>query len=201
LLSAGTVSGIVAWERGLLGHAAAELDAQRWTHHPGMQVVRALAHAQAGDAATAHRILDEALGPDLERLGDDPISVSPLVLASEVLAVAGDNGQATRLLERLTPYADTVVVFAPGAVCMGAGTLYTGTAAALAGDDARARMDLEDAVARNRVLGAVPFTVRSLVRLASVLERAREVTEAARCRAEAADLATSVGLEVAPFAG
>jgi tetratricopeptide (TPR) repeat protein len=199
-LSMGTVSGIVAWERGLLGHAAAQLDAQGFTEHPGMQAVRALAHAQNGDVDTAHRILDEAFGPDLNDLGDDPMSISPLVLATEALAVAGDGGQAAALLERLAPHSDAVIVFAPGAVCMGAGTLYTGTAAALSGDMERARADLEDAAARNDALGAAPFTVRSLVRLALVLDRTGDAVGAARRTADAADLAARHGLTVAPFA-
>ncbi|HEU4675167.1 MAG TPA: BTAD domain-containing putative transcriptional regulator, partial [Motilibacteraceae bacterium] len=70
-VSLSTVSGIVAWERGELGRAAADLDAQALTRHPGMQSVRALAHAQNGDPAAVHRILDEAFGPDLHLLGDD----------------------------------------------------------------------------------------------------------------------------------
>jgi hypothetical protein len=84
---------------------------------------------------------------------------------------------------------------------MGAGTLYTGTTAALAGDLLRARADLEDALARNQALGAVPFTVRTLVRLAWVLDRTGDPAGAAARRSEAAGLAASRALPVAPFGG
>lgn len=197
-LSMGTVSGIVAWERGVLGQAAAHLDAQGFTRHPGMEAVRALAHAQAGDPDEAHRILDVAFGRDLQHLGDDPTAIAPLILTSEVLALAGDRGQAAPLLERLAPHAEAVIVFAPGAVCMGAGTLYTGTAAALAGDLARARVDLEDAVTRNRKLGADPFTGRSLIRLSSVLQRTEPAADSQAMRAQAQALADTHGLALTP---
>ncbi|MGN6330718.1 MAG: BTAD domain-containing putative transcriptional regulator [Motilibacteraceae bacterium] len=198
-LSLGTVSGIVAWERGVLGRAAADLDRQGFTRHPGMQSVRALAHAQNGDAATAHRILDDAFGPDFARLGDDAMAVSPLVLSAEVLAGAGHAGRAASLRERLAPHASAVIVFAPGAVCMGAGTLYTGTAAALSGDLPAALEDLEDAVARNTALGATPFTIRALTRLTAVLERSGHSSDAERRRDEAANLARQHDLPVAAF--
>jgi hypothetical protein len=197
-LSTQTVAGIVAWERGQLGHAAAAFDVQGFTTHPGMQAVRALAHAENGDPGKAHLVLTEAFGAGLEHLGTDSTALSPLVLGAETLARAGDSGQARSLLARLTPYADRVILFAPGAVCMGAGTLYTGTLAALTGDLDRTRTDLEDAVERNRALGAEPFTMRSLHRLAAVLERTGRA--AASLRQEAQEIAARRGLALAPFA-
>jgi hypothetical protein len=200
-LSLATIANIVAWERGRLGESAAALAARGFVDHPGMQAVRALAHAEHGDGDAATAVLTAAFGPDLGRLGTGAAAVSPLVLAAEALARAGGGRTMARaLLERLTPYADAVVVFAPGAVCMGAGTLYTGTAAALAGDLDRARRDLEDAVRRNRALGADPFTVRSLVRLAAVLAASGDAHAAAQHLREAAAVAGRRGLPVPAFA-
>ncbi len=108
--------------------------------------------------------------------------------------------RAAVLVQRLAPYADAVIVFAPGAVCMGAGTLYTGSMAALTGDLPRARADLEDAVQRNRALGADPFTMRSLRRLAAVLERCGDPDGAAVAVQEAREIARRRGLALAPFA-
>jgi hypothetical protein len=199
-LSRETVAGIVAWERDLLGHAAAQLDVQGFSDHPGMQAVRALAHAGAGHAERAREVLRSAFGSRLERLGADSTAVSPLVLGAEALARAGDDGLAPTLLDRLAPYAGTVIVFAPGAVCMGAGSLYTGSMAALAGDLERARRDLADAVDRNRRLGADPFTMRALSRLAAVEERCGAADAAVGLRREAAEVADRRGLALAPFA-
>ena len=145
-------------------------------------------------------MLRESFGEGLERRGSDSTALSPLVLGAVTLARAGDGGLAATFLERLTPYADAVIVFAPGAVCMGAGTLYTGSMAALTGDLDRARRELEDAVERNQALGADPFTARALSRLAAVIDRSGDTELAARRLGEARAIAHRRGLALAPFA-
>jgi hypothetical protein len=72
------------------------------------------------------------------------------------------------LLDRVEAWADAVVVFPPGGVCMGSGHLYVGTLAAVLGDRERARRELAAAVAVHARLDMPRFAARARERADAV---------------------------------
>ncbi|ONH51697.1 transcriptional regulator [Frankia sp. CcI49] len=162
------IGGMVAWELGALAAALPEAAAPAPTDHPGWLIVRALGLAQAGDADASLDVLAPLLRPGLPAIGSGPPATVSLILLTEwcwhARTRADARDWARPLLERVEPWADTVIVFAPGGVCMGSGQLYVGTLAAILGDHERARRALDAAQAVNERLGMPLFAARAAAR-------------------------------------
>ncbi|CUU59229.1 Transcriptional regulatory protein, C terminal [Parafrankia irregularis] len=162
------IGGMVAWELGALAAALPEAAAPAPTDHPGWLIVRALGLAQAGDADASLAVLAPLLRPGLPAIGSGPPATASLILLTEWCWHARTRSDARDwarpLLERVEPWADAVIVFAPGGVCMGSGQLYVGTLAAIVGDHERARRALDAAQAVNERLGMPLFAARAAAR-------------------------------------
>jgi hypothetical protein len=162
-----TALGIAAWERRELPRLLPAWEERGApTEHAGWAVVAALGLAQAGRVEESARVVQEAVGPGADGLRDGGFDgTATLVLLTEWAWEVRDRSWAERLLPRLEPLADAVVVLGAGGSCMGPGRLWTGTAAALAGRAERARADLELAAERCDQLGMPLFAARARARL------------------------------------
>jgi tetratricopeptide (TPR) repeat protein len=157
----------------------------------------ALLLAESGREDEARSLYGEvaALGFD-----DVPNNANFLGTAS-MLAILmrrlGDAERARILHARLAPFAShATVTFVQPVVCMGSIARYLGLLAATMGDAERALRHFEDAIARNRALGARPYLARSLAECAAVL-RERDASgdreRAAALVAEAREIAEAIG--------
>ncbi|MCK9903189.1 transcriptional regulator [Parafrankia colletiae] len=155
------IGGMVAWENGALLDAMPDATGPPPTDHLAWLVVRALALAQGGRVDESMDVLAPVLQPGLPAVGDGPPATSSLILLTEWCWYARSRQWAEPLLDRVEPWAETVVVFAPGGVCMGSGHLYVGTLATVLGDRVRGRRELDAAIAANARLGMPRFAARA----------------------------------------
>ncbi|MBY0277326.1 hypothetical protein K2Z84_18500, partial [Candidatus Binatia bacterium] len=163
----------------------------------GWRPVLALLLAESGRGDEARALFDEVAALDF---ADIPADANFLTTAAILALLAhrfGDAARARVLYQRLAPFAaHTAVTFVQPVVCLGAVTRFLGLLAATMGDAERALAHLDDAIARNRALGARPYLARALAECAAVLHE-RDATgdrdRAADLLREARTIAAAIG--------
>jgi hypothetical protein len=166
------IGGMVAWEGGALADALPGPEEAPPTDHAGWLIVHGLGLAQAGRVGDSLAALASVLRSGLAAVGSGPAATSSLILLTEWCWHARSSARAREwaqpLLDRVEAWADAVVVFPPGGVCMGSGHLYVGTLAAVLGDRERARRELATAVAVHERLDMPRFAARARERADAV---------------------------------
>jgi tetratricopeptide (TPR) repeat protein len=142
--------------------------------HPTQAVLRlglAALHADCGRYDEAAAAASRLAASDLRDVPCNGDWLLCVFHAAEVCAVLGDAHLATLLYGLLEPFAGRIAVGAAGALSAGCVSRPLGELAALLGRPAAARAHLEDALARERRLGAVPFAARTERVLAALSPR------------------------------
>jgi len=135
------------------------------------RAARALWATALGDLGPARH----ELGQGVVELAGAPLDANWLYAANCLGAVAarlGDEAAAAELYPRLAPYGHRVVTVGRGAFCSGSASFALGLLAATLGDRAAAAAHLEEAVARNELLGAVAYAAAARGALAGLREGA-----------------------------
>ncbi|WP_204010017.1 hypothetical protein [Virgisporangium aurantiacum] len=120
-----------------------------------------------------------------------------LSVVADLASRLGDADCAAEVARRLSPYAHHVAVAGTGSVCTGSTARSLGRCAATTGDLDTAATLLRDGIAADRRLGALPFVAFGAHELAAVLFRRNgpgDAAEAATVRAEAASIASTLGM-------
>jgi tetratricopeptide (TPR) repeat protein len=179
---------LVRREQGRLAEIAPFLDAMlRRSTYPAVAKVRALSALERGDLPQVRALL---AGDPIPRARDF-IWSTEMALLAEAAAVAG-LPCAEEVYDLLCPASDQVVTMSAYA-CLGAVSHYLGLLAGSLGRAGDARAHLEDAVALNDRIGAVPWAVRSRFELAALVEPT-DPERARRLLTEASASARSHGL-------
>ena len=145
----------------------------------GIRTMLALAQSQTGRLQTAGQELDALAASGFSGVREDAGRLSNLSLLALVCAAVGDTAKAGRLYERLQPFRGrNVCAFL--VACNGAVEHFLGLLAATQGNHALAVRELEEAVARNRRMGALPWALESQVALAHLHLRTRGGRDAGR---------------------
>jgi len=165
----------------------------------GWKPALALLLAESGRLDEARTTLAEVAALDFADVPDDANVLATMAILALTVRRLGDAARARLLYRRLEPFAErAVVTFVQPVVCMGAVARYLGLLAATAGDANLAQRHFEQAIKRNRALGAQPYLAHSLAEYAAVL-RARDATgdreRAAQLVAEARAITGAIGQE------
>lgn len=165
----------------------------------GWKPALALLLAESGRLEEARTILAEVAALDFADVANDANVLATLATLAIVVRRFGDAARAQVLYRRLEPFAArNVVTFVQPVVCMGAVTRYLGLLAATMGDADLALRHFDEAITRNRALGAKPYLARSLAECAVVL-RERDAPgdreRASRLASEARAIAGAIGQE------
>jgi tetratricopeptide (TPR) repeat protein len=96
---------------------------------------------------------------------------SLIALVAEICALTGLVEEAAALYPQLVPWAGHNIVTGSAALCFGSASRYLGLLAAQAGDLEQAVAYLEEGLAQNRSMGALPQVARSYLNLAEALLR------------------------------
>ena len=183
-------------EQGRLGEVLPLIEAAA-ADNPGIVAFRAalaLAHAEAGSAASARRHLGEML-THARRIPQDWLRTCTLTLCAEVTARLGEGELAAVLEELLVPYAGQLVVVATGTHCQGAVDRYRGTLALIRGDCEFAERLLSSALVLEEEARATANATRTRVWYARALVQRGEVSGLAEELArEAAVTAARLGM-------
>lgn len=163
----------------------------------GWKPALALLLAESGRDDEARALLAEVAALDFTDVPDDANVLATMAMLAMVVRRFGDAARARLLYRRLEPFAArAVVTFVQPVVCLGSVARYLGLLAATMGDTDLALRHFDDAIARNRALGAQPYLARSLAECAAVL-RARDAAgdreRAAQLAVEARALAGAIG--------
>jgi DNA-binding SARP family transcriptional activator len=163
-LSREALLGIQAWYEGRLGDVVPRA-VDLTEVEPGWLLIQAMGHAQAGRTAEARAALSA-----LDRW---PVhgsrTTTSVVLRTEACVAIGDADRLAGLLPALRSYGDAVIVFWPGPTCLGPAALFRGSALAVLGHEAEARVELEGAIALGTALGALPSVALARERLQTLL--------------------------------
>jgi tetratricopeptide (TPR) repeat protein len=194
---------LIALEQGRLPSFTAELEVlvadQPLVPVWGIGLARAL--VAAGEVERAREIAHRYLGSS--GLDVHPRSVlryQVAALAAEVAFLTDDRLLAERLLVELAPISHRVCVAGLAAASSGHLVRHHGLALAVAGDLDAAEALLDVAVASATAAGFLPAKAHALAERAVVLRRRGgdgDVAEADRCAAEAAALASDLGIVLA----
>jgi tetratricopeptide (TPR) repeat protein len=171
--------------------------AARQTFLPIWRCGAALVEADLGRSARARRILDDLAPNGFAILPHDGNLLPSLAALAEVCDLIGEPTHAATIHDRLAPYASTSIVAGTSAAVVGPVARYLGLAALAAGRVADAVAYLEDATARSRRLGAPAeeaWAAFGLARALAARGAAGDAARAASLRADAAAIATRVGL-------
>ncbi|MDJ0788498.1 MAG: AAA family ATPase [Myxococcota bacterium] len=158
-LSLAAFNGLLAWEQ---GHTEGIMDlatelSDRYRLMPVVRAIlcRILLDVGAKDAARAQ--FEEVLADRLGCERRDPQWLWTHAFLAEACSGLGDQGRAERLYSAMEPYADRYVIAGFGVMCWGSTHRHLGQLAAMLGERARAADHFEEALARNRAIGARPF--------------------------------------------
>lgn len=155
---------------------------------------------EAGEVDGGRRMLDE-LRPVLPRHPRDGRWIGTVSSAGQLAALLEDTPTVEWCLEQLAPYSGYYLAAGSGSVrCDGAVARVTGTLAAALGRTDDARRWLEQAIAMDERIGALPYRVLAEIQLARVLAppgsatASRERAQAIGVARRAADTARRLGM-------
>ena len=123
--------------------------------------------------------------------------VASLSYLTDACAAVGDRSMAELVYPELAPLAGGNIVIGHGVACYGAADRYLGLLAATLGDHARAVDHFEQALARNREMGATTWVAQTMYAYGRTLRMSGSGDDAAQASAllsEAAALAQRIGM-------
>ena len=177
-------------------------------------VMRVFAHSERARAAwrpgfaalLAELGMDEEARRELERVREDGLDelrstywMGSLAYLAEACALVGDEALAGLLYTELAPIAGDNVVIGHGVAFYGAADRFLGLLATALGDHERAVEHFEEALARNREMGATTWVAHTLYAYGRTLRMRGGSADAAQASAllsEAATLAERIGMPV-----
>jgi hypothetical protein len=149
---------VLIWrEQGRLGQVAPFIEPLlARSVHPSAAKMRALIALEQG----APELVAGLLGPHPEPRSRDFTWLVDMCVTAELAASAGLPCRQ-QVYDDLAPFHDRVATMDATFVCMGATSYYLGQLAASLGHHDDARRHLENAVAMNESIGAIPWTRRA----------------------------------------
>ena len=123
--------------------------------------------------------------------------VASLTYLTDACAAVGDRSMAELVYPELAPLAGGNIVIGHGVACYGAADRYLGLLAATLGDHARAVDHFEQALARNREMGATTWVAHTMYAYGRTLRMSGSGDDAAQASAllsEASALAQRIGM-------
>ena len=164
---------------------------------PAWRAALSLAYAALDRREEASKQLAFFTRDDLADIPGDCVWSTTLAELSQTVARVGAAEQARSLYDLLLPYADRNCVVGGGIMCLGPISWFLGLLAVTFGEVARALGHLEDALARSRDQGWLPFTARIETNMAMVLLALGEDAGVARAQElleDAVRIATETGM-------
>jgi len=163
--------------------------AARYPDNRGWRAALAFLCAEIGHDVEARAALEAVVAPGLERIPRDHNWLITVAFLSQAAAQLGDVARAAALYDLMLPFAERIVVVAPGIASTGSVAHNLAVLATALGRHDAAERHFEDALAANTRLGAVPFVAHTEREYAAMLDARDRRGDAAR----AADLRARAG--------
>jgi DNA-binding SARP family transcriptional activator len=146
----------VRWLQGRLAELAGAADEVVEQMGGVWYAARVMLRAELGQKDAARRELERLADEGFQGLGLGADRQIAAICLAAACAALGDDRFAAAIYERLLPDAHLLATAAGAAICLGAVSGYLGVLAALLGRFDEAAAHFEDALERNRAIGALP---------------------------------------------
>jgi class 3 adenylate cyclase len=189
----------VRWDRGAIQEAEADLRrlAEEYPH-TFFQAPLAFLHSELGLETEARREFNLLAANDFADLANDPYLVTTIADLTLTCSFLNDADRASKLYDRLLPYAGCNVTFAAGEVMLGSASRYLGLLTATMSRWEDAARHFEDALEMNARMGARPWLARTQHDYAKMLlarDEPGDREKALELLTEALDTAHELGMK------
>ncbi len=173
--------------------------AEQYPQFPGIRAFLAVIYADLGRMHEARSHLELLAGARFADFPRDAVWMTTMCWCATLCARLGDRDRAEAVYAHFLPFADRNVILADAFACAGSAAGYLGLLASTMGRFDEAKRHFEDALARNREMGARGWTTFTQINYAEML-LVRGVPgdreEAARLLDETTSTATELGLKL-----